>query len=84
MKHFGLADARRLAALAREWDAQWARFCEALGRAPRFVDGHQHVHQFPVIRDALLQEMDGIDLAAYCPHGRQAVVVQPLLAAGSD
>lgn len=24
-------------------------------RAPDFVDGHQHVHQFPVIRDALLQ-----------------------------
>ncbi len=27
---------------------------------------------------ALLQEMDRVDLAAYCPHGRQAVVTYPL------
>ncbi len=26
---------------------------------------------------ALLASMEGIDLAAYCPHGRQAIVVQP-------
>lgn len=26
---------------------------------------------------ALLEAMDGIDLAAYCPHGRQVVVVYP-------
>jgi chitin disaccharide deacetylase len=27
---------------------------QALGRPPAFVDGHQHVHQLPVVRDALL------------------------------
>lgn len=27
---------------------------------------------------ALLQEMDRVDLAAYCPHGRQAVVTYPM------
>ncbi|MBM4394292.1 MAG: DNA mismatch repair endonuclease MutL [Deltaproteobacteria bacterium] len=27
---------------------------------------------------ALLASMDGIDLAGYCPHGRQSVVVHPL------
>jgi DNA mismatch repair protein MutL len=31
----------------------------------------------PEVR-ALLASMDGIDLAAYCPHGRQAVVAYPL------
>jgi len=26
-------------------------------RAPDFIDGHQHVHQFPQIRDALVAEL---------------------------
>src|SRR3546814_20597197 len=29
-----------------------------MGRAPDFVDGHQHVHQFPQIRAALLNELE--------------------------
>lgn len=33
---------------------QWQRYVEVMGRAPDFIDGHQHVHQFPVIRDVLL------------------------------
>ncbi len=35
--------------------AQWGRFTEALGHTPDFVDGHQHVHQLPGIREALLE-----------------------------
>lgn len=35
-------------------DAQFARFEEAIGRAPDYVDGHQHVHQLPQVRTALL------------------------------
>ena len=38
------------ASVQRQWDA----FVSVMGRAPDFVDGHQHVHQFPQIRDALL------------------------------
>jgi len=34
--------------------AQLDQFEEALGTAPDYVDGHQHVHQLPQIRDALL------------------------------
>jgi chitin disaccharide deacetylase len=37
-----------------EFRAQLDRFEQALGRAPAHVDGHQHVHQFPVIRDVVL------------------------------
>lgn len=37
--------------------AQLDAFEAAMGRAPDFVDGHQHVHQFPVIRDVLLAEL---------------------------
>lgn len=37
---------------------QFDRFEQAMGRLPDFVDGHQHVHQLPVIRDALADVMN--------------------------
>lgn len=40
--------------LVAEYHAQLDLFEQGTGRLPDFVDGHQHVHQFPVIRDALL------------------------------
>lgn len=48
--------ARRLdvAALVAEARAQVAAFTERLGRPPDFIDGHQHVHLFPQIREAVL------------------------------
>jgi len=39
--------------LARQWDA----FTAARGRTPDFVDGHQHVHLLPVVRDGVLDLM---------------------------
>lgn len=39
--------------IARQLDA----FEDALGTAPDYVDGHQHVHQLPVIRTVLLAEL---------------------------
>ena len=33
---------------------QLAAFKELFGRAPDFVDGHQHVQLFPQVRDAFL------------------------------
>jgi predicted glycoside hydrolase/deacetylase ChbG (UPF0249 family) len=52
-----LALLRRLdrAALAREVDAQIAGFAKVFGRPPAFIDGHQHVHLFPQVRDAVLE-----------------------------
>jgi chitin disaccharide deacetylase len=49
-----LLDARSLRA---EIDAQLDRFEQGLGRPPAHVDGHQHIHQFPVLRDALLEAL---------------------------
>jgi predicted glycoside hydrolase/deacetylase ChbG (UPF0249 family) len=37
-----------------ELAAQLAAFMEKFGRAPDFVDGHQHVQLFPQVRDAFL------------------------------
>lgn len=40
--------------LARQCDA----FEAAMGRAPEFIDGHQHVHQLPQVADALMALLD--------------------------
>ncbi|HOV95559.1 MAG TPA: ChbG/HpnK family deacetylase [Thermomonas sp.] len=42
-------------ALEAEFHAQLDAFELAMGRAPVYVDGHQHVHQLPIIRDVLLR-----------------------------
>jgi predicted glycoside hydrolase/deacetylase ChbG (UPF0249 family) len=46
------------AAVAQRLQRQLESFEHAFGRAPDYVDGHQHVHQFPVIRDVLLQVLE--------------------------
>ena len=37
--------------------AQFSAFRTAFGRAPDFVDGHQHIHVFPQIREAILRSI---------------------------
>ncbi|MDX8528141.1 ChbG/HpnK family deacetylase [Mesorhizobium sp. MSK_1335] len=37
-----------------ELDTQYGRFVEALGGPPDYIDGHQHVHFLPVVRNWLL------------------------------
>lgn len=44
------------AQLRAAWREQLDAFEQALGSAPDFIDGHQHVHQLPGVRDALLAE----------------------------
>lgn len=53
----GASLAHRLdpAALREEITAQCALFEDATGSAPAYVDGHQHVHQLPQIREALVE-----------------------------
>jgi chitin disaccharide deacetylase len=43
------------APLAVEIANQFEAFTRAFGRPPDFVDGHQHVHIFPQVRDAFLR-----------------------------
>ncbi|HEY9108260.1 MAG TPA: ChbG/HpnK family deacetylase [Roseateles sp.] len=44
-------------ALRREVAAQLQRFEDAIGRPADFVDGHQHIHQLPRVRHALMAEL---------------------------
>lgn len=43
------------ASLEREISAQLSRFVGLAGFQPDFIDGHQHAHQLPVVRDVLLR-----------------------------
>jgi predicted glycoside hydrolase/deacetylase ChbG (UPF0249 family) len=54
--------------IGAEISAQLARFADLFGRAPDYVDGHQHVHLFPQVREAFL--------AAVRPAAPQAWVRQ--------
>lgn len=44
-------------AIATDLRAQFDAFEDAIGAPPDFVDGHQHIHQLPVIREALVMEI---------------------------
>jgi hypothetical protein len=43
------------ALIEKEIRAQFIKFIEVWGGPPDFIDGHQHVHILPVIRDSLLR-----------------------------
>lgn len=43
-----------LAAIEAELHAQLDRFYQVMGQLPDFIDGHQHIHQFPLVRKVLL------------------------------
>jgi chitin disaccharide deacetylase len=50
-----LVDRLDQARLETEIASQFAAFRNAFGRAPDYVDGHQHIHVFPQIGDALVR-----------------------------
>lgn len=56
--HLGLLP---LNAVRQEIEAQLAAFRQAVGDAPRFLDGHQHVHHLPGVREVVLELAAGID-----------------------
>ena len=55
--------------------AQLAAFRELFGRAPDFVDGHQHAQLFPQVRDAFLRAVKQAAPAAWVRQGGR---MQPL------
>jgi predicted glycoside hydrolase/deacetylase ChbG (UPF0249 family) len=55
--------------------AQFSTFHERFGRAPDFVDGHQHVQLFPQVRDAFLTAVKAVAPNAWVRQGGRS---QPL------
>ena len=76
-----LAFLRRLdsTALTREIEAQLAAFAAAFGRAPDFLDGHQHVHLFPQIREETLAAVKRAAPAAWVRQCGSALPLRILL-----
>jgi predicted glycoside hydrolase/deacetylase ChbG (UPF0249 family) len=66
--HFSLTSSRSIASVALEChlrppplstmldavERQVERFSDAMGMVPDYIDGHQHVHVLPVVRDAVI------------------------------
>jgi predicted glycoside hydrolase/deacetylase ChbG (UPF0249 family) len=77
-----------LAEIAAEIARQIDSFAQYFGRLPDYVDGHQHVHALPGIRDALLRILTEQGLAGQGLAGRlwlrdpgdrlQAIIARPL------
>lgn len=61
--------------------AQFARFGDLLGRAPDYVDGHQHVHLFPVVSEAVVDVVRTAAPGAWARQcGRAVPQIVPLKA----
>jgi len=50
--HLGLINRQFI---INEFNAQLDHFIQVMGTLPDFIDGHQHVHQFPTIRQIILR-----------------------------
>lgn len=77
-----LAGTAPLAAIGQEIDRQFAAFAAIFGRPPAFVDGHQHVHVLPGIRQLVLRATKQYSPGAWvrsCEDG-----IANLLARGGD
>ncbi|MGK7062167.1 ChbG/HpnK family deacetylase [Bradyrhizobium sp. 1050_B9_N1_2] len=62
-----------------EVKAQLAAFAEAFGRAPDFVDGHQHVQLYPQVRDGFVDAVSEAAPKAWVRQGgRDLPLVQRL------
>jgi len=75
-----LAVLRRLdrAAIAAEARAQLAAFATLFGRPPDFVDGHQHVHVLPQVRDAVLVAVKDVAPNAWMRQCGSIATASPL------
>ncbi|MGC1576706.1 MAG: ChbG/HpnK family deacetylase [Beijerinckiaceae bacterium] len=75
-----------LAEIADEFRRQIDAFAAAMGREPDFLDGHQHVHAFPGVRDALFGALDGLGLARHVylrdPADRLGAIARRRVGAG--
>jgi len=51
--------------IEKELIDQIEKFKEALGIFPHFIDGHQYIHQLPVIRDAIIAVKEKLKISFY-------------------
>jgi predicted glycoside hydrolase/deacetylase ChbG (UPF0249 family) len=61
--------------VAEEFDKQINGFVEVTGRLPDYIDGHQHVHQFPGIREVIVDKIGDYYRDADKPYVRNTRAV---------
>jgi predicted glycoside hydrolase/deacetylase ChbG (UPF0249 family) len=75
-----------LAEIAEEFKRQIDAFVGPMGREPDFLDGHQHVHALPGVRDALFTVLGGLGLTGRVylrdPADRAGAILARRLSAG--
>jgi chitin disaccharide deacetylase len=47
--------------ILQQIERQLEEFAEAMDSLPHYVDGHQHVHQLPVVRDLLMRAISSLE-----------------------
>ncbi len=64
--------------LVNEFEAQLNRFCDLVGNMPRLINGHKHIHVFPMVSRALTQVLQSRKIIPYVRR-----VVEPLACFGA-
>jgi predicted glycoside hydrolase/deacetylase ChbG (UPF0249 family) len=59
--------------LVRELDAQYQRYCDLVGTGPALINGHKHIHIFPMVSRALTEVLRRWKVRPYVRR-----VVEPL------
>jgi predicted glycoside hydrolase/deacetylase ChbG (UPF0249 family) len=55
---------------------QWQRFVDVMGCPPDYVDGHQHVHQFPIVRTVLTDFLANHSFSGWVRNLSQTIPTQ--------
>ncbi len=64
-----------LAAIAAEFEAQIEAFVAEVGSLPAFIDGHQHVHQLPGVREPIVAALKAAPFGPVPPAVRNTGTV---------
>lgn len=51
--------------IVRELDAQFRRFCDLVGHPPALLNGHKHIHVFPMVGRALREVLERWNVRPY-------------------
>jgi chitin disaccharide deacetylase len=57
--------------VVQEFDAQLRRFRDLIGRTPNLINGHKHIHVFPLIGAALMEVLERWNLRPYVRRVRE-------------
>ena len=63
--------------IRRSLEFQWNQFIRNMGQPPDFIDGHQHIHQFPTIREVLMDFLQEQNFKGWVRNLDRIIYVSP-------